>query len=289
MEPNFDYNFHLNNELIQCQIDQLSSPKWSYNSYSTPSYLEWNQPWGSCYEEQQYQDPPPPPYWDEEPPTEWWSHTQQELLALHQQQPELTMPRIKGVQELADELLEARWQLHVAMQECRLGDLQRLVNRVMDLEKEMQAFQAQQSESQQSPMMMVPDEVEDEVVHAPSVGEVVKDSGEMDSDEVEHAEQQEEVPYTNPTPWPPMVEESTPQPDGTNYFGVIDPFEQFIEDKFAEIGMLVAIRQELGLEELTRLKEDMVLMMKLRKPLLGQMHELVTPHGLLDLQRVGVG
>ena len=85
------------------------------------------------------------------------------------------------------------------------------------------------------------------------------------------------------------MEESTPQPDDTIYLGVMDPFEQYMEEISAKNGMLVDIREQLGLEELTKPQDGFVLMVEPRKSLLGQLHELVTPHGWLNLERVGVG
>ena len=62
-----------------------------------------------------------------------------------------------------------------------------------------------------------------------------------------------------------------------------------MEDRSTKNGMLVAIREQLGLEELMGHQASAELMTKSRKLLLRQVHELDTPHGWLNLQRVGVG
>ena len=53
--------------------------------------------------------------------------------------------------------------------------------------------------------------------------------------------------------------------------------------------MLATIREQLGLEELMGHPAGAELMMKLSQPLFGQMHQSVTAHGWLNLDRVGVG
>ena len=62
-----------------------------------------------------------------------------------------------------------------------------------------------------------------------------------------------------------------------------------MEDVSANNGLLLAIREQLGLEELIAHQEGVSLGKEPRKPLLGQMHKSVTPHGWLNLDRVGVG
>ena len=164
-----------------------------------------------------------------------------------------------------------------------------LENRMEETNDVVSQVEAQKFEEQQFYTMMVSDEDEDEVVNTPSVGVVEETPGDMIPCGVEDVKKQERVPNNDPTPPPLLVEESTPQPDGTIYLGVIDPFEQYMEDISAKNGVLLAIREQLGLEELIGHQDGVELMTKPRKPLFGQMHELVTSHGWLNLERVGVG
>ena len=265
MEPYFNYEefrrqLHLSSQRQQYGygLGAVQQSYWddgSYGGYQEPP--QWSDAsYGGYY---QFQPPPPSPYYEEQP----WPFQQTDLQKegstksireLFIEQGYEWPPRREGNGEFARKPCQA-------VQEER--------EQISSLENQME------------------EKSEEEDVNIPSVGEVVEAMGCITSDEVvEQVEDQKEVSNNDPTPLPLLVEERATRLDHSFY---IDPFELYMEDTFANNGMLVAIREQLGLEELTKHQDSVELGRQPKKLLLGQMHELVTPHGWLNLERVGVG
>ena len=288
---------------------------WGYDCYSAPQYSEWNQPWGGSYDDPygghyQVQPPPPSPYYQEEPPYECWhqetapqEHTSKSLVEmlegfiqrtdqrLKQQFHQEIMPTQEWPQELQQTPLQqdhsTKTMRELFIEQGYEWPLKRDENGEF-ARRPCQAVQQEQNQIQSLENGMA-ETSEEEDMYIPSVGEVGEAMADMISLEVEQLEKQTDVANNTATPLPLLVEESTPQPDHTIYMGVCDPFELYMEDKSAKNGMLVAIREQLGLEELIGYQDGVGATKKPTKPLIGQLHESVTPHGWLNLDRVGVG